>query len=149
MPNVESVGRWFRGKINIEMNRSPSLRYAAALFAIFSLLFAQLAVAAYACPNLGSAQYSEAVQGAMAMSPDCQQLDMEQPSLCHAHEQAGNQSLDKPQAPAVPAFIAAALVQTVLPIDAVFPPDSLTPRPLYLTRATDPPISIRNCCFRI
>lgn len=134
------------------MNRSPQFRAIAALIALFSMLFMQLAVASYACPNMRAAHPGAAVAMSMSshgMSPDCTGMDMEQPSLCHAHDQVGNQSLDKPQVPLVQPFVPAELVQAVLSFAAAPPPDLSQPRPLYLTRATDPPLSIRHCCFRI
>lgn len=76
-------------------------------------------------------------------------MDMEQPSLCHAQDQVGNQSLDKPQLPPVQPFVPLGLVQAIVFIDAAYHPLPSQPRPLYLTRATAPPLSIRNCCFRI
>jgi hypothetical protein len=134
------------------MNRSPKLRVVAALIALFSMLFMQLAVASYACPNLRTGQQN-ASTAMSAESPEmasgCMGMDMEQPSLCHAHDQVGNQSLDKPQLPNVQAFVPVALVQAIFSIDAVYHSLPSQPPPLYLTRVTAPPLAIRNCCFRI
>jgi hypothetical protein len=134
------------------MARSPKIRFVAALIALFSMLFMQLAVASYACPNMRTAQPSAATAisaDATAMSPDCMGMDMEQPSLCHAQDQVGNQSLDKPQLPDVQSFVPVELVQAIAILDVFYPPRPSYARPLYLTRATAPPLSIRNCCFRI
>jgi hypothetical protein len=134
------------------MNRSPQFRFVAALVALFSMLFMQLAVASYACPNMRTGQQGASMAmsaDSAAMSPDCMGMDMEQPSLCHAQDQVGNQSLDKPQPPTVQAFVPVGLVQALHLFDAAYHPASTQPRPLYLTRATDPPLSIRHCCFRI
>ena len=134
------------------MNRSPKIRVVTALIALFSMLFMQLAVAAYACPNLRPAQHSAATDMSMSSdstSPDCKGMDMEQPSLCHAHDQVGNQSLDKPQLPNVQPFVPAVMMQAIIVFDAAYPPGLSQARPLYLTRATDPPLSIQHCCFRI
>jgi hypothetical protein len=134
------------------MNRSPQFRFVAALVALFSMLFMQLAVASYACPNMRAGQQGASMAmsaASAAMPPDCKGMDKEQPSLCHAQDQAGNQSLDKPQPPSVQAFVPVALVQAIAAIDSVFRPYPPQPRPLYLTRATDPPLAIRHCCFRI
>lgn len=134
------------------MKPSFQFRFVAALIALFSMLFMQLAVAAYACPNMRGGQQGASMAmsaDSPAMSSDCMGMDMEQPSLCHAQDQAGNQSLDKPQTPTVQAFAPVALIQTITAIDSVFRPLPPQRRPLYLTRATDPPLSIRHCCFRI
>jgi hypothetical protein len=134
------------------MTRSPQFRFVAALIALFSMLFMQLAVASYACPNVRTGQQSASTAmsaDSPEMSPGCMGMDMEQPSLCHAQDQVGNQSLDKPQLPHVQPFVPVGLVQAIVSIDAAYHPLPSRPRPLYLTRATAPPLSIRNCCFRI
>ncbi|MEC5160850.1 MULTISPECIES: hypothetical protein [unclassified Janthinobacterium] len=135
------------------MKSSRHFRYVAALIALFSMLFMQLAVASYACPNLRTGQNN----GALAQSSSsgmrnmsaCTGMDMQQPSLCHAHSQTGNQSLDKPELPQVQPFVAVELMQALIFLDTAYRPHSAqSPAPL-LQRATAPPLSIRNCCFRI
>lgn len=135
------------------MHLSRQSRFVAALIALFSMLFMQLAVASYACPNVRTAHDTAAVM----MSPDssaqtmpgCVGMDLEQPSLCHAQDQVGNQSLDKPNFPQVQPFIAIGLTQALVYIDAAYRPLTAQPRPFVLARVTAPPLSIRNCCFRI
>lgn len=135
------------------MNSFRQSRFVAALIALFSMLFMQLAVASYACPGLKMGQDSKAV----AMVADtanqnmsgCTGMDMEQPGLCHAHDHAGNQSLDKPELPQVQPFMAVGLTLTLIPIEIAYRPLVSHPEDLLLTRATAPPLSIRNCCFRI
>lgn len=131
------------------MKLSGPSRFVAAFIALFCMLFMQLAIAGYACPELKI----ELVSTAAAMSdaagsmPGC--MDMEQPSLCSAHAQAGDQSLDKAAHPQVQSFIAATLE---LVCDATPPasgPMSVQLDSIPLTRITAPPLSIRNCCFRI
>lgn len=137
------------------MNSFRQSRFVAALIALFSMLFMQLAVASYACPGLKMGQDSKAV--AMATDTDtatqnmsgCTGMDMEQPGLCHAHDHAGNQSLDKPELPQVQPFMAVGLTLTLIPIDVAYRPLATQPQDLLLTRTTAPPLSIRNCCFRI
>ena len=80
---------------------------------------------------------------------DCDGMDMEQPSLCHAYDQKGSQSLDKPGTPAVTPFAPVFLVATLLPLDLVPSPTPVHAKALMLARATAPPLSIRHCCFRI
>lgn len=127
-------------------------RILTALIALFGMLFMQLAVAAYACPGLaGSADSQAAVAaGAPASSmPGCDQPDPAKPALCHAHCQDGKSSLDKPEMPVVSP--AAVIVSAILtPLDPLAPaclPGAEPPS--FLQRSTAPPISIRNCCFRI
>jgi hypothetical protein len=134
------------------MHASRRSRLTAALIALFSMLFMQLAVASYACPTskiaafgtIGSAA-SGAAQHAM---PGCADMDMEQPSLCHAHEQVGTQSLDKPDLPQVQPFTAAGFSQLLLPPRIIIPA-SIVANEVILTRAAAPPLSIQHCCFRI
>ncbi|MFM9433026.1 hypothetical protein ACFDR9_000055 [Janthinobacterium sp. CG_23.3] len=135
------------------MKSSRQFRYVAALIALFSMLFMQLAVASYACPNLRTGQNNGALaqssgSGMRNMSA-CTGMDMQQPSLCHAHSQTGNQSLDKPELPQVQPFVAVELMQALIFLDTAYRPHAVqSPAPL-LQRATAPPLSIRNCCFRI
>jgi hypothetical protein len=79
----------------------------------------------------------------------CMGMDKEQPGLCHAHDQAGNQSLDKPNVPPIQPFMPIALVLTLVTTDVASLPIHEQAEPFLLTRATAPPLSIRNCCFRI
>jgi hypothetical protein len=117
------------------MNFSRPSRAVAALIALVSMLLMQLAVASYACPS--------------TKMEHCQGMDMGQPSLCHAHDQTGNQSLDKSPAPDVPTFIPAALVVILTSTETALPLSTDRADIFFLTRATAPPLAIRHCCFRI
>lgn len=129
------------------MKPSRTQRVFAALFTVLSLLFTQLAVAAYACPDLAAeAMAAKVMQDAM---PGCTDMGMGKPGLCHAHCASGHQSLDAPSVPHVGAFIATGLV-SVLASGIVF--SSALPIRLnatLLARSTAPPLAIRHCCFRI
>ena len=134
------------------MNRSRQFRLVAALIALIGMLFMQLAVASYVCPGL------QMRQGAtVAISTDvadqgmagCQGMDKAQPGLCHAHDQVGNQSLDKPDLPQVQPFLAIGLARPLIPIDVVDRSTITPPEAVFLMRTTAPPLAIRNCCFRI
>lgn len=137
------------------MKPSRSSRIVAALVALFSMLFMQLAVAAYACPGLsiaGDADMSamSAGGGTPAMS-DCEGMDQTQPALCQAHaqDQQSKQSLDKPQSPDVQPFIAVGLVLASYSIDIAARPLPPQPESAFLARSTAPPLAISHCCFRI
>lgn len=122
-------------------------RIFAALLTVLSLLFTQLAVAAYACPDLAAeAMAVKVMQEAM---PGCTDMNIGKPGLCHAHCTSGHQSLDAPAAPHAGAFIATGLV-SVLPVGIVL--SSAHPTRInstLLARSTAPPLAIRHCCFRI
>lgn len=135
------------------MKLSRLSRYVAVFIAAFSMLFMQLAVAGYACPNLELPDAKTAASMAMAADSedmsDCGGVDMEQPNLCHAHAQANTQSLDKPQVPSIQSFIAGALTLVFENIELVHHPRPIPKNSLQLTRVTAPSLSIRHCCFRI
>lgn len=119
--------------------------FVAALVTLFSLLFTQMAVAAYACPGQANATFSVSVDA----DPDAVDMDADEPGMCKAHCDNGKQSFDAPGAAHAAPFVAAALTG-VLP-DARLVEAALeglaTAAPV--TRTTSPPIAIRNCCFRI
>jgi hypothetical protein len=132
------------------MTRNRRHRLITVLFALFSLLFMQLAVASYACPG---AESKMAALSAMAEAGiPCAQsmtvnMDEEQPNLCKAHCQAGQQVADKYEVPAPVAL-------TALPPDFSLPVVALVLRgaPMqapHLMRITAPPVAIRHCCFRL
>lgn len=130
------------------MKLSRPSRFVAALITLFSLLFAQLAVAAYACPDLQSPPAY--VQAEHADMPDCPGgMDLRKPALCKAHCDGPHQAVDAPSAPHPGPFVAATLT-CVLPDLALAAPVAAGGHvSITLQYATAPPIAIRNCCFRI
>lgn len=129
------------------MKLRRSHRLVAALIALVSLLFMQLAVAAYACPM-------QAHETAAPMA-DCQGMDgmdgMDgmNASLCQAHAQPVKQSLDKASTPAVQPFIASTVLAEVAGLDQLMPRSaSIAPASIPAAGAA-PPIAILHCCFRI
>lgn len=129
-----------------------SSRLVAAIIALASLLFMQLAVAGYVCPQPevidghGSASVVEHVAEA---GSDCLGLDAEQANLCQAEATFGKQAVDNGSGLSVPPFSAATLMLVVreLKTEPAYVERNVT-APL-LTRITAPSVSIRNCCFRI
>src|SRR5258706_6935999 len=69
---------------------SRRFRASAASFAMLALLFAQLATAAYACPQLLE-------KAAVAHAPDCDHGANPDPNLCQRHCDDGKFSLDTPK----------------------------------------------------
>jgi hypothetical protein len=130
------------------MKLARPLRVVAALIAVFSMLFMQLAVAAYACPmeTAGNAKASVEMRQAM---PDCSGMDMQQATLCAVHAHPSDQSLDRPQLPAVSPFVASGLVATLVQAEVAIAPAFSLPNDTFLIRSTSPPLAIRHCCFRI
>ena len=128
-------------------------RFATVLFALMSLLFMQLAIAGYSCPGglTKVVKVTEAATMAQADMPCAESMfitvDDEQPSLCHAHCQADQQTADKYQ---VPGLATLADLATDFPLPRFTP--ALLGAPLQaplLRRTTAPPLAVRNCCFRI
>jgi hypothetical protein len=133
------------------MSRFRNCRTFVALGAIAALLFAQLALAAYACPATGLAGSVSGnnVAGKSAPMPGCEGMDVEQPALCHAYAQAGSQSLDRPTPPDVPLFVDSSPVIAAAPLSPSPGPAYWRVERMLLARTTAPPIAIRNCCLRI
>lgn len=78
------------------MRKSKSIRTWIATFVALCLLFAQLATAAYACPQLLKHSVdlsdSEIVAMGNCESMSVSEMDKEQPGLCKAHCESGRQS---------------------------------------------------------
>lgn len=125
-------------------------RLITAVFALISLLFMQLAVASYTCPGTGS-KIAEVAAMAEAGMPCAESMSVNmddvQPNLCQAHCQAGQQSADKHELPspvAIGALPADFSLQVAIPVFSEAPLQAP-----HLQRTTAPPVTIRNCCFRL
>ncbi|MBC7858622.1 MAG: hypothetical protein H7Z39_07530 [Burkholderiaceae bacterium] len=143
------------------MRHSRRSRLIAALLVLFSVLFMQLAVAAHACANLSNMPAPTSMPAMtmhgehaadMAQMADCCDTDeiASAAALCDQHCQPAVQSLDKPATPDVPPFVAVALIATDTAASALPAGLGLSrANGLFSTRINAPPLSIRNCCFRI
>lgn len=140
-------------------------RLIAACVMLFSMLFMQLAVAAYACPGV-TMQHAQmeptktennqdmhklfmAEHSSVADMAGCTGEDAVQPNLCQAFDHTGHQSLDKPNVPSVSSFIPTTLLLALFTADSSKLSQSFAPQLQKLTRTTAPPLSIQHCCFRI
>ena len=122
------------------MNRL--LRRLSAWAGVFALLFAQLAVSAYACPG-GDFATASVAQAPMA-SP-CDGTDADQANLCEKHCHDSGQSQGSATVMHA-AFVPGLLAVLQMPTPHERSPQAGDPALLH---ATSPPASIRNCCFRI
>lgn len=127
-------------------------RLLAAILVLFSILFMQLAVSAYACPALNLGHDSRAtslvyIQSAETMP--CHEIDMEQPNLCQASHLGDKQSLDKPATPSPSPFVAVGYGLPTGPATLSFQRRPVVDVRTLLTYATAPPIAIRHCCLRV
>jgi hypothetical protein len=118
-------------------------RFLAAWLALFAVLFSQLAVASYACPFMAApVEMTAPMDGCDGMP-----IDRDQPALCHAHGQQGDQSLDKP----LLTLPQPALLQGLVSdwgLDSGLAPGTPAGLRSLLARATAPPVALRHCCLR-
>ena len=124
-------------------------RRFAALIALLALLFAQAVISAHACGMLHGAKYLTSVAPQSAQDFDC--CDGDAPGgdlVCDSHCQQGNQAPERAQLPAVMPIVGPGFEMPV-PLGAAAAPQTLLAVPPDLVRDTQPPIPIRNCCFRI
>jgi hypothetical protein len=129
------------------MKTSRRQRIRAALLALVSVLFAQLAIAAYACP--GAASMAVAAEAHEMPGCDMAPAGDEPGALCQAHCLQGG------QAPTQPLLAAAGMVMIVESPFAAFAPapraeaaGARAPQP-YLDRPTEPELALRHSRLRI
>jgi hypothetical protein len=121
------------------MIRQRRHRLATAFFVVWSLLFSQLALANYVCPQ-------QADPGGMAAMMEagmpCDGMDQQQPALCHAHSTDPGKTFEAVKLPAVslPALVQVLERPSVLEAQAVraVPPAASSeawppPDPLFLS----------------
>lgn len=121
-------------------------RRTVGALASCAIVFAQVAVSAYACPNLLPPATETEVQ---AIGPEslCAEMDMGNPALCQQHCLSADQASSEGTAPSVPPASASAFAPAPRPAQ-FFDPVGGWSAPT-LIRATPPPAAIRNCCLRI
>lgn len=138
------------------MTMPRALKHWICRLMVGVILFAQMSVAAYACPsNMVSGNATADAITAMGAMIDCEQmdegmgrhLDQANPGLCAEHCHPTQQS-DHTQVPTVPAAMLIALYTVALTVDASRP-DGLAPTADSRLHAAPPPLSILHCCFRI
>ena len=147
------------------LTRALSKRICRVLIGVF--LFAQFAVAGYACPSLSgmkamaddAAMSSTAMAGqtagdamekSAATNPGCDQIDQDAANLCGEHCHFGQQSADTAPVPVVLAAIPTFLYS--LPLEPAPLLGSGRPMPApdaNLAAAPPPPHAILHCVFRI
>jgi len=143
--------------VNIRFTRTARAWLSRSLIA--SLLFLQLASAAYACamkstPPLDPTMASTA---SMAGMPCAQAtagavmsvVDPDQPGLCHEHCKGGSQSLEPAAAVALAAQAMVVLFVIAAPAAPAGGANSWQTRRLERDSAPPPPHAILHCCFRI
>ena len=128
-------------------------RFATALIVLVSLLFMQLAVAAYVCPGAlqklaGAAAISKVAMPCADGMAQNMEMDNTQPNLCKAYCEVGQQSADTYQVSSLASVLATSGFFVEPALASRVPPGLFLQTPL-LKRTTAPPLAVRNCCFRI
>ena len=133
------------------------------------LLFAQFAVASYACPSLMGSAAEVGGKAGMAMAiaasasphasaaatpanlpPGCDQVNAEAANLCAEHCRFGQQSVDTAPAPIVHVAIPTLLYPLPLEPQRLLGSGRSFPAPdASLVAALSPPHAILHCVFRI
>jgi hypothetical protein len=140
------------------MSLSRAFSEAIGRWLVGVLLFAQLAVASYACPSLSGmasmpsadAPQSSAAANAAEMPPGCDQIDPNAANLCAEHCHYGQQSADTAPAPVVLAAIPTLLYSLPLEPARLLGSGRSLPAPdASLAAAPPPPHAILHCVFRI
>ena len=137
-----------------------AIRKAVSRLLIGVLLFAQLAVASYACPGL-SGMSSTTAAGATSWAPvqaatepstsvaGCEHIDANAANLCAAHCQHGQQSADTAPVPVVYAAIPTFLYSLPIEPEHLLGSGRSYPAPdASLAAAPPPPHAILHCVFR-
>jgi hypothetical protein len=118
----------------------------ASLVAIVAFVFAQLMIAAYAC-EMGMPH--EAAEAQPSSSDCCDPANKTPDTACHDHCQQAS------KAPERTLVLGVAALTEISPGTALRVEDVPRAHPApfleapHLARLIEPPISIRNCCFRI
>ena len=127
------------------MHTRPSTRFWTTFLVVLCLLWAQLALAAYVCPQW--VQPVAAMPGCDAMAAE--QMDPAQPALCHAAVEASPQSAHQASGVDVPSPVWAALwtlawLLPLLALTALAVPAARPLRPF-----SGPPLYLFNQVFRL
>ena len=118
----------------------------ASILAIVAFVFAQLAAAVYAC-EMGMAV---AAAAAGQSNGDCCDPGHTSPDAgCRNHCQQASKASERPLASGVAPLAQASLAVPQHPDRIVRARPAAILRAPHLARHLEPPIFIRNCCFRI
>ena len=107
----------FRYTARFMRYRASRHRCLTVLLVVMSLLFSQLALAAYACPSVAN---TDAMAEMMAAGTPCTGMDKAQPSLCHEQGVVKAFSFEhaKVATPSLPAILQALVLPALWPADA-------------------------------
>lgn len=141
------------------MKLTRAIKSWVCLLMVGVMLFAQMSLAAYACPGaamaLAPASTMEMAMDAAtdmavdAAMVDCGQMrDQAQPNLCAEHHHHTQQS-DQAQTPTLPAMLLISLYTASPQANASEPSWPMRAAQSIHLDAEPPPLSILHCCFRL
>jgi hypothetical protein len=119
--------------------RRHARRLATAFVAVLSMLFAQLALAAYVCPQDAAAA---AMTAMMEAGVPCEGMDEQQPALCHQHTADPGKAFEAVKLPAASLPILVHVIELPATADrdataavpwAATPESQPPPDPLFLS----------------
>ena len=159
------TGKWVPPRIT-DVFRSRALLKAISRLLVGVVLFAQFALASYACPGLmgmrsmardatepvviGLAGNGDSAAGPAAIQPGCDQMDPDAANLCAEHCHQGQQSADTAAAPVVSLGIPTFLYTLPLDPQHALGSGRSSPAPdASLDAAPALPHAILHCVFRI
>ena len=127
------------------------MRKSATWFAVAAMLFAQLAVAAHACQALSGADAAAlpAAEHGNDEGLPCNEMQSQPANICLQHCADSPQSFDQHPVASVVPFAGSAYHVGRSDRLAVFLQSAQSHSHALLARVTAPPLSVRNCCFRI
>ncbi|MFG6490490.1 hypothetical protein ACG04R_27745 [Roseateles sp. BYS78W] len=98
------------------MFRRTTRRLTTAFFVVLSLLFSQLALASYVCPQQAD---PATMAEMMAAGVPCQGMDQDQPGLCAEHSSSAAQSFEVVKVPTLALPMVVQVLELPLVLDAV------------------------------
>ena len=120
-------------------------RLATAFLVALSLLFSQLVLAGYACPQADSV---DAMEARMEAGVPCEGMDRQQPALCHQHATAPDAAFEAAKLPvaSLPAIVQVLELPVVLEVEAAL----AVPRPAALeVRPPPDPLFLSTLRLRV
>jgi hypothetical protein len=129
-----------------------AIRQGIGRMLMAAIVFAQISVAAYACPGQPKLDAAAIIETVSADMPgDCNHmtraLDRDAPNLCAAHCHNDEQSSNHAAVPDLPPGLFSTLYWLTAATPATCPHSA--PCDLVLHAALSPPHAILHCCFRI
>lgn len=136
--------------MNLRLSRKPRIWWTRWLIA--SLLFLQLASAAYACSmGAGAADMHAAAEMpcAQSMADVPMAMDTDHPALCMEHCKGGTVALEQPSPAPLPLPALMALFVVAAPVEPSVDSSAWQAQRRSRERAPPPAHSILHCCYRI